>query len=199
MCWCRMWTSSLVRVAVVLVWGLFALSACSEDSADANAINETFEIWCGDHACAWKVEEGEVAPAPTWHRKAMGIGFLSDPAVISQVVEFNNVRCLTLSVLGDLTEDAEFFWEVDFFNDGLDADDVSIPFSDMAWETVYQETAVPEACTVARIILRKQGKGKAVVAKADLSANDYCADNGASAVRESASDCDIDGGDCRAE
>ena len=141
-------------------------------------VNEDFYIWCGDHACAWQVETGRVAPVPTWHRSADGIGFLSDPAIISQVVDFEDVPCLTLSVLGDLTEDAALFFEVDFFNDGMDESDPSIPLTDMNWETIYRETPVPDDCPVARIILRKAGNGTATLASANLSAGEYCADNG---------------------
>ena len=55
--------------ALALWVSMVAVSGCADSQSDM-AMNEEFKIWCGDNPCAWTVEEGEVAPASTWHRSA---------------------------------------------------------------------------------------------------------------------------------
>ena len=158
---------------------LWGCAADDEANRDANAENERFRIWCGDHACAWTVEKGKVAPAPTWHRSAEGIGFLDDPTTISQIIDVSGANCLVLSALGNVDTDAKLFFEIDFDNnDEVDDTEPSYDMGAIGWETVYRETPVPEDVKTARIIFRKEGQGNATLAWADLSENNFCVAGG---------------------
>jgi hypothetical protein len=154
-----------------------AVIGCAADgsSADANLENEEFRLWCGESACAWEVDQGEVEKTPTWHRKVFGIALKIDPTRISQVAKMENVHCILLSLLADIDVDATLFWEIDFDNDNIDAPEYSVEVDVASWKTEHREAAVPKGCTEARIILRKTGRGSAVMAKADISGNIYCA------------------------
>ncbi len=168
------------RITKLILWLtatiLFPLG-CANDMNAEDAVNSEFTLWCGDNPCAWTVEEGEVAPAPTWHRSAKGIGFNSDPTRISQVVPLDDVECIIIATLGELEGNARFYWGMDFGNDGpSDGDgEIEIPFDN--WETIHRETAVPAGTTEVRLILEKRGPGRAVLASAHFAGDYYCSSN----------------------
>ena len=159
--------------ALALWVSMVAVSGCADSQSDM-AMNEEFKIWCGDNPCAWTVEEGEVAPASTWHRSAPGIGFNSDPARISQVISLEDVACLTIATLGAVEGNARFFWNLDYGNDGPPDGDVEIeiPFGD--WKKVHREAVVPDGTAEVRLILEKRGPGRAVLASAYFFASHDC-------------------------
>ena len=177
-------------------------AGCVMSKDSAGLANDDFRLWCGDRACAWSVDEGEVERVPTWHRSVYGIGLVSDPSQISQVVEMENVQCLLLSILADVDDKAILYWKVDFDNDGFDDRDHGVEVDARDWKTAYREAGVPAGCTEARIIIRKTGRGRAVVAKAEISGDAYCAANpepGSTASAtdsETMADCEPDGGQC---
>jgi hypothetical protein len=73
-----------LRVAFLAV--ITSLSSnCQEEKGATRPgfSNPDFQFWCGDQACAWEVEAGEVEQVSTWHRKVYGIGLISNGAAIS--------------------------------------------------------------------------------------------------------------------
>ncbi len=184
-----------MKALLLLLVGVGAF-ACA-DAGEADLQNEEFRVWCGESACAWTVDQGKVERVPTWHRKVYGIGLTDDPTRISQVLEMENVRCLFLTLLADVDDAATLYWEIDYYNDDIDAPEHTVKIAVSDWETTHREASVPEGCTEARIILRKTGRGRAVVAKADISGNVYCAAEPPSGVDPLLdSDCGPDGGLC---
>jgi hypothetical protein len=152
------------------------LFCCADDSTPASvSANPEFRLWCGESACAWNVENGEVAPSPTWHRKVYGISLVTDGTAISQQMEMENVHCLLLSLLGKVDGDAVLHWEI-AYDDG-DPTVFSESITDLSWKTVYREVPVPDGATRARIILRKTGHGAAIIARAEFEGDSYCAAN----------------------
>ena len=165
-------------IALFLILGAPGCESVAMDGID----NASFDIWCGDNPCAWKVEEGRVEPSPTWHRKAMGIRFADDPTRISQVIQVNQLSCVLLAVQGDTSGDAVLHLQVDTCNDGLDAADPNIELPDGDWKTIFREASLTPSCNEARIILEKTGTGDAVLASADLTADYFCAPNSPSST-----------------
>ena len=157
-------------VIVLLICG------CMDDESLARELaNPRFEVWCGESACAWAVESGTVARAPTWHRRVYGISLVSDGAAISQEVEMEDLHCLFLSLLGKVDGGTDLHFEV--FYDGSDpsAPVAGEPISGMNWKTVHREVPVPEGATRARIVFRKSGSGAAIISRVSLEGDTNCA------------------------
>ena len=187
---------------VLLFSALSTACAMSKGDLERGMANEEFTLWCGDRACAWEVDQGRVEPVPTWHRKAYGIGLVEDLTRISQVVEMEGVTCLLIAILANVEEKATLHWEVDFYNDDIENPEEKKKITTRGWETVYQEVPVPLGCNEARIILRKEGSGQVVIAKAEVMGNTYCAPNpepGATSTEKETDTfarCEDDGGPC---
>jgi len=193
-----------VRHIIPRLWmvGILAVTGCFESKSKLGAANDNFRIWCGDRACAWDVDEGKVEKVSTWHRRVYGIGLLTNPTQISQVVEMENVECVLLAILADVDDNAALYWQIDYDNDDIDNPEHSVEVDARDWKTAYEEARVPVGCNEARMIIRKEGRGRAVLAKAELSGDAYCAANpepGSTAPAggsDTATDCEPDGGPC---
>ena len=168
---------------MLTAWFASACLGCAADSGDAIA---NFQSWCGDHACAWIVEEGEVKQVPTWHKRSYGLGMLSDPTVVFQVYRFeptgddgdygaSTPQCLVIRLLGDFTPDARLTVELDFFNDGADDRDARIEIPDPDWATIHREATIPASCDAMRMSLRKEGAGRVTLAQVEVLFDIGCA------------------------
>jgi hypothetical protein len=65
-----------------------------------------FDLWCGDALCAWKIERGEIRPAPTWHREDTGVELIDPGTAIEQFspVDSRDGTCIRFDLISDTAE-----------------------------------------------------------------------------------------------
>ena len=150
----------------------FALlcSACEMDSLQ----NQSFDAWCGDNLCLWETNEGAIEKVSTWHEEDYGASFLEDPSVISQQVLNGSTKCFLFTVMADVADDAALYLEIDYLDDDLSNPEFSQRIEAPDWNKVKVDAVVPSWCDEFRIILRKTGSGKAVVASIYDERYDSC-------------------------
>jgi len=151
----------------MLLRALFAIAAfllLSAESCDPIIEDSGFDIWCDGQPCRWDVEQGEVAQAPTWHKRDHGIELIGDPVVISQLQFEDNttVTCIRFELIADIEESASVTLEMDFYDDGEVEFSQIIPTSD--WAPLSYLVKPPETFEMIRFRIHKTGSGRAVLA-----------------------------------
>jgi hypothetical protein len=63
-----------------------------------------FDLWCGDHMCAWNVERGQVQRVPTWNEGDPGVELVGDDVAISQLspVASTDGHCLEFDLIANI-------------------------------------------------------------------------------------------------
>lgn len=144
---------------------VLAVAATSGGATDCGQVFDDpgFDVWCGDTLCAWRVEKGAVARAPTWHQADNGVALVGPDVAISQFtdVESRDGHCLEFSLVADVAADAEVQLQFDLYGDGSVEHEERIPTSD--WDLVVFRVRMPETYAGVRFRLAKQG-GHAVLA-----------------------------------
>jgi hypothetical protein len=133
--------------------------------------NPSFDLWCGESLCSWDLDEGSVERAPTWHRKDYGVSFAGNPTQISQATD-DSASCLHFEVIADVDADARLTLAVDFDDDGELEWEERVPTS--RWKTHELWVNTPEHEGF-RVIVRKEGAGRAVLAQLSISDDGTCA------------------------
>lgn len=156
------WSETILITALVMT-----CSSCMDDSAAERAMtaNPEFRVWCGQRACAWEVDAGEVEKVPTWHRRVYGLRLASDGATISQVIDVNDIETLVFELFAMVEPTATLHLEVDFDADDSTPPEYQTEVSNLDWVTVRRMTRVPEPVGQARIIVRKTGPGDAILSR----------------------------------
>jgi hypothetical protein len=157
---------------------LLAAAAFSQGGAtDCGQIIEDpgFDLWCGAELCSWKLDRGDIRPAPTWHAADDGVDFLGDDTAISQLTEVTSSdgTCIRFEMVADVEETAEVTLEMDVFDDGVLDFSQQIPTSD--WEVVSLRIRMPDSYQGVRFRLTKRGGGRAVLAQIEAAIADDCA------------------------
>ena len=158
----KIWT----RVALAL--STFGLSACLESVVD----NPSFDLWCGNSLCSWDLDEGDIDRVPTWHREDYGVSFEDRSTQISQFADDPSIRCLHFIVIADTGTSADMTLALDFDDDGEIEWEVTLPASD--WETREFWANAPDEHEGVRIIARKDGTGRAVLAQLRVDDDGTC-------------------------
>lgn len=133
-----------------------------------------FDLWCGESLCAWKLERGSVARAPTWHDGDLGVE-LRDAAAIEQFTPVNSAdgTCIRFDLVADVAETAQVELAVDIYGDGTVEQTYPLPTA--RWQPVSFRFAVKAPYTGVRFELAQRGPGHAVIARMKAAiAEDGC-------------------------
>jgi hypothetical protein len=131
----------------------------------------TFHTWCGDSLCAWKVEEGHVARAPTWHENDVGVSLVDTPTAISQTVT-DTPKCILFTTIADVDPAAQVVLQLDFNADGSIDDEQ--PIAATGFASSRNQITAPLYYTGIRFVIRKKGQGRAVLAQIRAQTVDNC-------------------------
>jgi hypothetical protein len=124
-----------------------------------------FDLWCGEALCAWKIERGDIRPAPTWHEADTGVELLSTGTAIEQfsAVNSHDGTCIQFDLISDVAETAQAELAVDVYGDG--SVERTFPLPTAHWQPVSYRFAIKPPFTGVRFELAKRGPGRAVVAR----------------------------------
>jgi len=146
---------------------LFALVACGDNLI----ADPSFDLWCNGKLCKpWSVT-GKVSRVKTWHRNDYGVS-LGDGAVLSQASKHDRVDCIAFEVIADVSASADVWLEMDFRDDKSSEYKQLVPESHFAKLRYLVKT--PTWYDSLRFILRKKGKGRAVLAQIKAQPSDEC-------------------------
>jgi hypothetical protein len=157
-----------------------------------------FQLWCGDQLCQWSTDQGAVHKVPTWDRNDNGVELVGDTVAISQTANITNfdATCIDFDLVASVATTATVRLQMDFLADGdggIDYDQV-IPSSD--WAPLHYQVKKPTGYWKVRFILRKDGPGRAVLARIRATVGDDCSGPAiARNNRPSGVTCETDG-DC---
>jgi hypothetical protein len=141
---------------------ILALAALVVPGCDEEVINdETFRLWCRDALCEWRLDEGAIQPAPTWHAGDRGVSFEATPTTISQALR-SNPACVKVRILADLARTADMAIALDVDGDGKI--DATYPFFTTGFEPYEATLGLPVSDFSARVFVTKRGTGRAVLA-----------------------------------
>ena len=162
---------SYPRITVFLLLSIL-LAACQEEDV---LRNPEIEHWCGNRPCFWEVT-GKVERVGTWHSNDYAAALLSDHAELSQEVDYPGIddyhSCFHISMLLKMDEGVRADLEVDFLPEA--GVDWSKPLPHGDFDPVGYEISPPTWYERARFVLRKDGPGRAVIAKLRVIADDEC-------------------------
>jgi len=162
-------TALLALAALVFLRG----NGCGPDLLD----NPSFDLWCGEEMCSWRVDSGAVQRVPTWHKKDYGVALIDDGTQISQLANLGEGRpgCFEFELMVDIDDNAEVIIEMDFQDDGTS--EYSHPIPSYDWTPVLYKITPPSWYSSVRFIIRKLGGGHAVLAQIRARAGGGCLDD----------------------
>jgi len=175
--------NTITRLTLLLV--TLTSMACSNQ-----ALNDpNFDLWCGDHLCAWTTEEGKVERVSTWHPKDYGVSLVGAPVKLSQEFDGSNYddphdysiwgppipslgSCMTFEVMGDVRAEAQLTVELDADHDGAPEYSAAMPQS--SWTTESFQVPVPPNDGTLTVRLHKKGTGRAVLGRLSIYSEGSC-------------------------
>jgi hypothetical protein len=144
------------------------LVACGEQLIS----DPSFDVWCGDALCSPWEATGQVSRVKTWHEKDFGVA-LGNGAVLSQRSRSKHrVDCMEFEVIADVEARADVVLEMDFLDDGTS--EYAQPIPESHWAKLRFFVKTPTWYDGVRFILRKRGKGRAVLAQIKANGGDEC-------------------------
>ena len=163
------------RVRRLLAWiALASLCVGCADTFDDFG-DPSFDLWCGGQLCKWQTDEGRVERVGTWNRNDFGVSLQSTPTQISQRHERAPLACLRIETVADVTASARVSVQVDYGDDGVA--DFEQLVAEARWAKLSFELPPPnEPDLPVRFILRKEGRGRAVLAHLQVSTASSCAE-----------------------
>jgi hypothetical protein len=161
--------SSCVAVAA----GLAPLGAasCNDETFPAPSDAPGFD-WCHDELCAWRVERGDVLPAPTWHTTDLGVELSGSDTAIEQrwPIDSLTYRCIQFNLVAEVAEDAQLDIEIDIDGDGTV--EHAFPVVTGRWRAFAFPFNVMPPFTGVRFEIAKHGPGHAAIAR--MNATTFC-------------------------
>ncbi len=156
-------------VLAVLCFGLTTLGGdCEPDIVQ----DPTFRDWCGASLCAWQLDEGKIAPTPTWSEDDLGVSFVDTPTQISQATTESSATCILFTSVANLDPAAEMTLSVDFNSDG--SIEYTGPIGATQWQRVQQEITAPAVYQGITFYVTKSGSGTAVLAEMRIQSSTGC-------------------------
>jgi Cys-rich repeat protein len=147
-------------LVLALMMMVVAYVACD----DPNLVeNPSFDQWCGQKLCNWTTDEGRVERVKTWHRGDYGVSFEETPTQISQLSRENPARCMRVDLIADVATSAAMTLAFDFNADGVIEHSQAVPA--VSWRSVQFLVHAPADYASLRYVLRKSGRGHAVIAQ----------------------------------
>jgi hypothetical protein len=158
----------ILWVPAALLTGAALIAACGDLTQDPS-----FDRWCGDSLCNWELDEGRIERVATWHERDYAVHLLDSPTQLSQLSERSSVQCISFALIVDAEASAELSLQLDF-NDDRRVDYVrKLPA--VRWKRMGFTVHAPEHYKKLRFIVRKQGKGRAVIAQLHAVESEDCA------------------------
>jgi hypothetical protein len=154
-----------LAVAVSLM-ALTVLKAEDQGGCDSTIVGDpTFDLWCGEQLCAWKLEQGQIRRVSTWHRSDYGVEMVGSAVVISQVAQISSLdtSCLEYRLQVDREDSVNLYMEMDFLDDGKV--EHSQPLGGDGYSPETYRLRPPSWFDRVRFIVRKSGDGRAVLAE----------------------------------
>jgi len=161
-----------------IIWTMVVVAAAGSQlgSTDCGQVlrDPSFDLWCGDHLCAWKVERGQIAKVPTWNQGDPGVELDGSDVAIEQLSPVNNIdtQCIEFDLIADVDETAEVDLNIDVFGDGSVEHSERIPTSH--WKPVSFLLPIQGTYSGIRFELAKHGSGRAVIAQVQAQTSDQC-------------------------
>jgi hypothetical protein len=133
-----------------------------------------FELWCGETLCNWRIEEGSITRAPTWHERDHGVDLVGPAVHLSQRADFGDDRpsCLSYDLLSDVGDKAQVVLEMDFDEDGAVELTQVLPLG--PWTRLSYKTPAPSWYRSIKFSIRKRGEGPARLARIRVGADIDC-------------------------
>lgn len=144
----------------------------------------SFRLWDGDTLVAWRLDEGRVRKAPTWHPDDPGVELLDTPTQIAQSTA-KATSCMAFTAVVDVDAAAQVRLGVDLDFDGVD--DFTWPIPETHWRATQMLIHLPGGMVyptepsrfgvptpMLRVSLRKEGPGRAVLARIRLTTSAEC-------------------------
>lgn len=152
------------RVATTIAAVAIYLACAGHGTCTSDLLDDpSFDLWCGEELCSWKVERGDIHKAATWHESDTGVELVGDDVAISQLSDVSYQDCIQFDLIADIDLDATVILEMDLFDDG------EIDFSERLptarFELLSYVVKMPERFQGIRFRLRKTGSGHAVLAQ----------------------------------
>ncbi len=136
------------------------------------AQDPTFRDWCGATLCAWKLEAGQIRPAPTWNANDLGVSFVATPTAISQATTESSAKCILFTSVANIDPAAGMTLAVDFDSDG--SAEYTAPLGSAQWSRVQTEITAPAAYQGITFTIRKAGTGTAILAEVRIQETTGC-------------------------
>src|ERR1700722_11117192 len=159
------------RTSLLVVFA-FAATTLGADCDGDIVQDPTFRDWCGDVLCAWHLDTGSVAPAPTWNANDLGVSFVDTSTQISQVTTESSAQCILFTTVADIDPSAEMSIAVDFNSDGTFESTTTL--GSTQWQRVQTEITAPPAYQGITFVLRKAGSGTAILAEMRIQSVTGC-------------------------
>jgi hypothetical protein len=151
----------------------------------------SYDLWCGEELCAWKVERGDIKRVPTWHRGDSGVELLGSDAAISQLSPLDSADgqcrdledggractkpddvCIEFSLLANIDDKATVDLNLDILNDGTVEHTQRLPIAQ--WEPLSYRVVIGQPFAGVRFQLVKSGSGLAQLANIGARLADNC-------------------------
>jgi hypothetical protein len=126
--------------------------------------DSSFDLWCGEELCAWKVTRGEIKRVPTWNEGDSGVELVGADSAIQQLTPVNHGdgTCIKFHLVANVEENAEAFLDIDVEGDGTIERTERIPTAH--WKPVSYNIAISPPFDGIRFEIRKSGAGHAQLA-----------------------------------
>ena len=172
--------AAIFRRCFILAVSLQIVACASEDDSESDAENPDFEYWCGYLPCAWEVE-GEVERAATWHPKDYGAELYSNPTIISQIVDENEISdwesidCILFDILAEQKEGVELYVAIALSPDNWKNPEYKKHVELENWKPSFVELPLTRKPTGPfRVIIQKQGAAPLTLARVEIDYDWNC-------------------------
>jgi len=126
--------------------------------------DSSFDLWCGEDLCAWKVTRGEIKRVPTWNEGDSGVELVGTEAAIQQLTPVNHGdgTCIKFHLVANVADKAEAFLDIDVQGDGTVERSERIPTAN--WKPLSYAISIAPPFDGIRFEIRKGGTGRVALA-----------------------------------
>jgi hypothetical protein len=150
---------ALPTLFIVAIFTQVGATDCGQVIRDSS-----FDLWCGEELCAWKVTRGEIKRVPTWNEGDSGVELVGTDAAIQQLtpVNYGDGTCIKFHLVANVSDKAEAFLDIDVEGDGTVERSERIPTAH--WKPLSYTISITPPFDGIRFEIRKGGTGTAQLA-----------------------------------
>lgn len=121
--------------------------------------DSSFDLWCEDELCAWKVTRGSIKKVPTWNEGDYGVELVGPDTAIQQLtpVTSSDGTCIKFHLIADVDDRAEVYLDVDVQGDGVVELQERIPTAN--WRPLSYNLSILPPYDGIRFEITKRGNG----------------------------------------